>query len=105
MKSPWVGAKPGDVLILWGTGFGPTTPSVPAGIVVPSAAPTATLPAVTIGGVNVPVLGAALSPGLAGVYQVAIQVPAGIPPGDALLKATIGGFPTPDNVYTYLAPN
>ena len=30
-----VAAKPGDVLILWGTGFGPTTPPVAAGIQVP----------------------------------------------------------------------
>jgi hypothetical protein len=28
-------AKPGDVVILWGTGFGPTTPPVAAGIQVP----------------------------------------------------------------------
>jgi hypothetical protein len=39
------------------------------------------------------------------VYQVAIQVPAGVPPGDALVKTTIAGFSTPDNVYIYLSQN
>ena len=30
-----VPAKPGDVIILWGTGFGPTTPAAPVGVQVP----------------------------------------------------------------------
>ena len=30
-----VPAKPGDVIILWGTGFGPTSPAAPAGVQVP----------------------------------------------------------------------
>src|SRR5450759_1081901 len=37
--STTVAAKPGDVLILWGTGFGPTTPPVAAGITVPGDQP------------------------------------------------------------------
>ena len=46
-------AKPGDTLMIFGTGFGPTTPAVPAGQVVASPAPLAN-PAqliVLIGGV------------------------------------------------------
>jgi uncharacterized protein (TIGR03437 family) len=101
----WVGAKTGDTLILWGTGFGPTQPQVPAGFTTATAASTATLPAVTMGGVKAVVIGAALSPGLAGVYQVAVQVPDGVAPGDALVKATIGGFSSPDNVFVYLSPS
>jgi len=58
-----------------------------------------------VGGINVPVLGAALSSGLVGVYQIAIQIPTGIPAGDAMLKATIGGFESPDNVYIHIAPD
>jgi len=30
-----VPAKPGEVIILWGTGFGPTTPTAPAGVPIP----------------------------------------------------------------------
>lgn len=105
LGAPWVGAKPGDVVVLWATGFGPTEPAVPPGITVAVAASTTSQPAVTIGGVAAPVFGAALSPGLVGVYQVAIQVSPGLPPGDVLVKAAIAGFSTPDNVYIYLSPN
>src|SRR5207249_7074535 len=31
-----VAAKPGEVLILWATGFGPTTPAAPLGVSVPA---------------------------------------------------------------------
>src|SRR5262249_49205866 len=60
-------AKPGDVIILWGTGFGPTLPAAPAGVQIPSDATysTATLPQVTINNVTATVYGAALAPGFA----------------------------------------
>jgi len=102
---PWTPAKAGDILVLWATGFGPTIPPLSPGVINTIAAVTETLPVVTVGGINVPVIGAALSPGLVGVYQVAIQIPTGIPAGDAMLKATIGGFESPDNVYIYIAPD
>jgi uncharacterized protein (TIGR03437 family) len=101
----WLAAKPGDTLILWATGFGPTNPQVPPGITVSTAAFTTAPVTVVIGGVNAPVLGAALSAGLAGVYQVAIQIPPGITAGDARIQATIAGFSSPDNVYIYVSPN
>ena len=59
---------------------------------------------VTVGGVPVSVIGAALSPGLAGVYQIAIQLPDSVPSGEVLIKATVGGFNTPDNVYLFIGP-
>jgi uncharacterized protein (TIGR03437 family) len=93
-------AKPGDVLILWGTGFGPTTPPVPAGIQVPADGRQYNASAVTIkmGTVDAQVFGTALSPGFAGLYQVAIQVPATMADGDYALKATVSGAVSPDGV-------
>jgi uncharacterized protein (TIGR03437 family) len=95
-----VAAKPGDIIILWGTGFGPTVPAAPAGVAVPSGATysTATLPTVTINNVPATVFGAALAPGFAGLYQVAIQVPSSIADGDWPIQATIGGVPSPTGV-------
>jgi len=94
-----VAGKPGDVLILWGTGFGPTTPPVAAGIQVPGDKLYSTSPvSVTIGSASVQVFGAALSPGYAGLYQVAIQVPASMADGDYSLKATVSGVSSPDGV-------
>ena len=88
-----VAAKPGDVLILWGTGFGPTIPAAPPGIQVPSAVTysTSTAPSVTINNVAATVYGAALAPGFAGLYQVAIQVPNSLANGDWPLSVSIGG--------------
>ena len=44
------------------------------------------------------VFGAALSPGFAGLYQVAIQVPAPLADGDYPLTATVSGVSSPDGV-------
>jgi uncharacterized protein (TIGR03437 family) len=86
-------ARPGDVLILWGTGFGATTPSAPVGVQVPAdrTYSAATAPAITLNGTAVTVYGAALAPGFAGLYQIAIQVPANTPDGDWPIQATSGG--------------
>jgi uncharacterized protein (TIGR03437 family) len=91
-------AKPGDVLILWGTGFGPTTPAVAAGIQVPADKLYSVAVTVKIGTVDAQVFGAALSPGYAGLYQIAIQVPASMADGDYAIKATVAGVTSPDGV-------
>lgn len=88
-------AHPGDVLIIWGTGFGPTKPPTPAGIVVTGAPTTATLPEVTAGGVGAPVSAAVLAPGSAGLYQIAIQLPSTVPTGAVALEASVGGAMSP----------
>ncbi len=94
-----VAAKPGDVLILWGTGFGPTTPPVAAGIQVPGDKVYNANPVtVKLGTTSAQVFGAALSPGFAGLYQVAIQVPASMADGDYALTATVSGATSPDGV-------
>jgi uncharacterized protein (TIGR03437 family) len=92
-----VAAKPGDVIILWATGFGPTTPAAPPGVAVPSTTgyPTATLPAVMVGSVPAIVYGAALAPGSAGLYQIAIQIPPSLADGDWPIQALIGGVLSP----------
>jgi uncharacterized protein (TIGR03437 family) len=95
-----VAAKPGDVLILWGTGFGPTNPVAPPGAAVPSDTTylTTTLPTVTINNIPATVYGGALTPGFAGLYQIAIQVPASITDGDWPIQAEIGGAQSPASV-------
>jgi uncharacterized protein (TIGR03437 family) len=95
-----VAAKPGEVIILWGTGFGPTTPAAPAGVQIPADAiyATSTLPAVKINNVPVTVYGAALAPGFAGLYQIAIQSPGSLGEGDWPILATIGDVTSPTGV-------
>ena len=93
-------AKPGDIIILWGTGFGPTTPAAPQGVVTPSnqTYSTATPPTIMVGGMPATVYGAALAPGFAGLYQIAIQVPASLTNGDWPVQAVIGGSPSPSSL-------
>ena len=94
-------AKPGDTLVLWGTGFGPTNPAVAAGQNTPSGTVAVPVNSITIlvDNINAQVLGSALTPGNAGVYQVAIQVPANAPNGDLPIVAIVNGVLSPSNIY------
>src|SRR5579883_2615878 len=70
-------AKPGDTIILWGTGFGATTPAIPPGTLTPATSATLNDPVtVTVGGLAAQYIGGALTPGNAGLYQIAIKIPA-----------------------------
>jgi uncharacterized protein (TIGR03437 family) len=88
------------VIILWGTGFGPTIPAAPPGIAVPNSPTysTSTLPTVTIDNFPATVYGAAFASGFAGLYQVAIQVPSSLGNGNWPVVATIGGVQSPAGV-------
>jgi uncharacterized protein (TIGR03437 family) len=94
-----VPAKPGEVIILWGTGFGPTSPSAPEGVETPSDTVynTANPVNVTVGGKPAVVYGAALAPGYAGLYQIAIQIPASLADGDYPVVARIFGGQSPES--------
>jgi uncharacterized protein (TIGR03437 family) len=84
-------ARPDEVVILWGTGFGPTNPQIPVGSVTLPGVPyrvTSTV-SVTVGGAPAEFIGAALSNGFVGLYQVAIRIPANAPTGD------LGGAQSP----------
>jgi uncharacterized protein (TIGR03437 family) len=91
--TPTVPAKPGETIILWGTGFGPTTPADPPGITTPGTQTysTTALPTISVNLVSATVYGAALAPGFAGLYQIAFQVPASLPNGSYQLVLAIAG--------------
>jgi uncharacterized protein (TIGR03437 family) len=94
--SPTVAAKPGEVIVLWGTGFGLTSPAAPTGIVVPVGTyNTANAVTVTVGPVAAVVYGAALTSGEVGLYQVAIQIPTTLADGDYPIVATVSGAQSP----------
>ena len=104
LGASYVAAKPGDVLILWGTGFGAVTPDQNPGQLAQGSHAVSQAVSVSAGGIPATVLGAALTPGVAGLYQIAIQLPSSLPAGDVLLKASVGGANTPDNVYVFVSP-
>jgi uncharacterized protein (TIGR03437 family) len=89
-------AKPGEIILLYGVGFGPANPPQPAGQLVTAAAPLATNAVqVTIGGLTASVAYAGLVG--SGLYQFNVTVPT-LPNGDAAVVATIGGVPTETGV-------
>ncbi|HMC59757.1 MAG TPA: choice-of-anchor V domain-containing protein, partial [Candidatus Solibacter sp.] len=94
-------AKPGDVIILWGTGFGATTPVVDPGVLPPSdqLAGVANTVTVTVAGVPATVVGAALAPGNAGLYQIAVQIPDSVSDGDQPVVTQVSGIASPSNVF------
>jgi uncharacterized protein (TIGR03437 family) len=90
---PTVAAKAGDIIELFGTGFGPTSPTVLAGQAFSGAAPTTNPVTLRINNVSVTPNFAGLSG--AGVYQLNLTVPSGLGTGDVLLQASVGGAQTP----------
>jgi uncharacterized protein (TIGR03437 family) len=89
-----VAAKAGDSLILFGTGFGPTTPAVPTGKAYAGDAATTNSVQLLIN--NIPVSPVFSGMTSAGLYQINVApVPAGLGIGDVPLVATVGGFSTP----------
>lgn len=89
-------AKPGETIILYGTGFGPTNPPAPSGEVFTGAAPTADPVVVTIGGVDAKVQFAGISG--SGLYQLNVVVP-NLPDGDQKVVATVGGLNSQNNAF------
>ncbi len=88
-------AKPGDVVTLWATGLGTTTPALAEGAVAGAAAPIAGTAVLSVGGIAVPatdVLYAGLSPtSISGLYQINVRLPAGLPDGKAAVTLEVNG--------------
>lgn len=89
-------AKPGDTVLLFGTGFGDA--GVPAGELASGPAPLTNPVTVTIGNTTLApsaILYAGLSPGsISGLYQFNVQIPANAPSGEVPVTISIGGFQT-----------
>lgn len=87
----------GSVIYFYATGLGPVTNTPATGAPTPLAPFSRTVdpPQVTLGTAVCEVLFAGLAPGLAGVYQVNIRVPADIPAGSADLVIAAGGASSP----------
>lgn len=87
-------ANRGEYVSLYCTGLGLATNRPALGLPAPSdpLATTIAAPTVTIGGINARVAFSGLAPGYVGLYQVNVQVPAGVTTGSAVpVVLTIGG--------------
>jgi uncharacterized protein (TIGR03437 family) len=86
-------AHPGEIVSLFGTGFGDTNPLVPAGQIDSGIANVTSPITVTIGSVTLSpsdVLYAGLSPqSISGLYQINVRIPASTPAGDIPVTITM----------------
>jgi len=87
-----VAAREGDVVELFGVGFGPTTPAVPAGKAFSGAASIDDSLILYINNVIVKPLFVGLSE--AGLYQINLVVPSGLGEGEVPIEAIVGGLQT-----------
>ncbi len=93
-------AKPGEIIVLYGTGWGETTAGLATGELASGAAevPPSANRRITLGGIQIAeedVFYVGVTPQTAGLYQAAIRVPKGTTPGNKQVILTVYGKSTP----------
>jgi uncharacterized protein (TIGR03437 family) len=92
-------AKPGDILTLFGTGFGGSTPTLAPGEFPAGPMPLLNPVTINIGGVTLALVDvpfAGLTPAAPGLCQFNVRLPSTLADGDVLVKIRIGGLETQD---------
>jgi uncharacterized protein (TIGR03437 family) len=89
-------ARAGEIILVYSTGLGVTTPGLQSGQITPGPGTTSryyntATTTVTVGGQNADVVYSIASPGFAGLYQTAFLVPAGVASGSAPVVVRVGG--------------
>lgn len=93
-------AKAGDIITLYGVGFGNVNPSVLAGQIAPAVTYTLALPIqISIGGTPATVLSQGLAPGSVGEYQFNVVVPSIAASDKVAITFTLGGIPGTQTLY------
>ena len=91
-------ARPGEVVTLYGIGFGPVSPSVTPGNIATELARVTNNVTVQFGSTPASVQYAGLAPGFVGLYQFNVEVP-NITSGDHALVVSVSGMPVAQNVF------
>jgi uncharacterized protein (TIGR03437 family) len=94
-------AKPGDEIVLYGVGFGPVIPDIPAGELVQQSNALQSSFNISIGGVAAQPVYDGLAPSYTGLYQFNVTVPAAAP-GNAALTFVLGGVSGTQTLYLAL---
>jgi uncharacterized protein (TIGR03437 family) len=100
-------ARPGDVILVFGTGFGPTQPPVESGTLAPGPASLVGAFGARIGGVTLApsdILYAGAAPGFAGLQQFNFRLPAGLGSGDLPIVLSVAGLETQAGVTLRVEP-
>jgi uncharacterized protein (TIGR03437 family) len=91
-------AKPGDVITVYGIGFGPVSPATAAGTIAMQSTSLANQVTVQIGQIPATVQYAGLAPGFVGLYQFNIEIPSAAA-GDQPLVVQVNGTNIGPSVY------
>jgi uncharacterized protein (TIGR03118 family) len=86
-----------ETIVLYGAGFGVTSPAAPNGSALVTPLPLVMLPTVTIGGASTQVTYGGLVG--AGLYQINVVVPASVSSGDNAVVASVGGQQSQANAF------
>jgi uncharacterized protein (TIGR03437 family) len=97
-------AVPGETIVLYGTGFGPTSPPIAVGIVTDTTYNLSPTPTATLGGIPTTVGFAGLIAGFAEVYQFNVVIPTNAPNGDLPFLVKVNGAESFSGLITVQAP-
>jgi uncharacterized protein (TIGR03437 family) len=92
-------AKPGDVIVAYGIGFGDVTPSILPGVIVGQSNSLVNGITVSFGSTSAALTYAGLAGSFVGLYEFYITVPAGLANGDYQINVKQGGVAVPQTMY------
>ncbi len=92
-------AKPGDLIVAYGVGFGEVTPSISPGAIAQQSNALVNSVSISFGSSKASVSYAGLAGGFVGLYEFYITVPMGLADGDYPINATQNGVKVPQTIY------
>jgi uncharacterized protein (TIGR03437 family) len=92
-------AKPGDVIVAYGIGFGDVTPSILPGVIVGQSNALVNPIAFSFGSTPATLTYAGLAGSFVGLYEFYITVPASLANGDYQINVTQNGMTVPQTMY------
>jgi uncharacterized protein (TIGR03437 family) len=92
-------AKPGDVIIAYGIGFGDVTPSILPGVITQASNALTNPVAISFGSVNAALSYSGLAGSFVGLYEFYITVPPSLADGDYPIHVTQNGVALPQNFF------
>jgi uncharacterized protein (TIGR03437 family) len=92
-------ARPGDLIVAYGIGFGDVTPSILPGVIAKQSNSLNNPVTVAFGSTNATLSYAGLAGNFVGLYEFYITVPPGLANGDYQINATQNGNPVPQTMY------
>jgi uncharacterized protein (TIGR03437 family) len=95
-------AAPGEVIEIYGTGFGPTNPAVPTAQLIAEPSLLSAPATVTIAGMDAQVLWAGLVS--SGLYQLNVQIP-NVAAGDQPVQTSVSGFQSATGAFVSIGGN